>query len=271
MGAHDVIVRGIRSRDSRGCDSCASTGGGFGIGSSAYNVVLDRVSAQGAQDQALSIGGGAHDVTVQYSIFAGGTDKNLLLLVAYGAKRVSFHHNLLTEAYERLPQVKYSDSGTPATDTQIDLRNNLMWDWATMATTVWKGARANVVGNYYYDPEGGDTGSKRAIYFCNAKSVAPQCDGKNSALYARAYIAGNVSGNGSNYTDYLNHLGTESGPFPAVAVTTTDACTAAQQVLANAGVRPFDSIDQSYVGKVTLTQCSSTPMHAPANLRISGI
>ena len=50
-------------------------------------------------------------------------------------------------------------------------------------------------------------------YFCNAKSVEPQCDGNDPTLYARAYIAGNVSGHGAAYTDYLNELGTDA-PLP---------------------------------------------------------
>jgi Carbohydrate binding module (family 6) len=256
-GAHDIIVRSIRSRGSTGCDTCSTTGAGFGIGDSASNIVLDRVSVQGAQDQALSIGGGAHDITVQYSIFAEGGGNNLPLLIAGSAMRVSFHHNLVIKGYERMPQVK-----SQATDITSDLRNNLMWDWVTMAATVWKGARANIVGNYFYDPDASETSKKRAIYFCNAKSVSPQCDGKDPTMYARAYIAGNVSGHGSTYTDYLNRLGTESGPFSAAAVTTTDACTAAQQVRAQAGVRPLDTVDQSYIGKVKLTGCAS-PAPAP--------
>src|SRR5262245_49587074 len=46
-GAHDIIVRGIRSRNATGCDTCSSTGTGIGIGNDAYNVVIDQVSVQG--------------------------------------------------------------------------------------------------------------------------------------------------------------------------------------------------------------------------------
>jgi Carbohydrate binding module (family 6) len=265
LGAHDIIVRGIRSRASQGCDDCNTSGAGFSIGESAYNIVLDHVSAQGAQDQALGMGSYAHDITVQYSIFAeskSATGKNLPVLIGSSTQRVSFHHNLIVKGYERMPQVVYSSSGKQSPDTQIDLRNNLLWDWNSMATTVWKGARANIVGNYYYDPDAGENGKKRAIYFCTAKSVEPQCSGNDPALYARAYIAGNVSGHGPTYTDYLNRLSSESGPFPAAKVTTTDACTAAQQVRATAGVRPLDSVDQTYLNKITLVGCTapaSTP------------
>jgi hypothetical protein len=49
-GAHDVIVHGIRSREAQGCDSCATTGAGIGIGTGAYNVMIDQVSVAKAQD-----------------------------------------------------------------------------------------------------------------------------------------------------------------------------------------------------------------------------
>jgi pectate lyase len=260
MGAHDVIVRHLRSRDAQGCDSCDDTGAGFGISNKAYNVVLDHVSVQGAQDQALGMGKGAHDITVQYSIFAESKNAkgtNLPVLLS-GVSRVSLHHNLFIKGYERLPQVKWSDSGAQAADTTVDLRNNLMWDWNSMASTVWKGTRANVVGNYYHDPDAGENGKKRALYLCHARARSPQCDGKDPKLYARGYVAGNVSGHGASLSSYLNSLGTESGPFSAPAVSTSDACTAAKAVLGGAGAQPWDSIDQQYRSKVSLVGCAST-------------
>ena len=263
-GAHDVIVRGIRSRNASGCDSCASTGVGIGIGTDAYNVVLDRVSIQGFDDEAISVGRGAHDVTVQWSIFAEGKNAshNLPILIAgksssTGAhtRRVSFHHNLVVKGHQRMPHVALNTTGEQASELQMDMRNNVVWDWVSMGTQVWRGAKANVINNYYYDPNAWDNGKRRAIYFCHAKSVAPQCDGKDPTAYARAYIAGNVSGHGAAISTYLNSLGTESSPFPNAAVSTTDACTAAQQVVAKAGVRPLDSVDQQYLSTVTLVGC----------------
>jgi hypothetical protein len=264
QGAHDVIIRGLRLRGSIGCDTCDSSGAGLSITREAYNIVVDRVSVQGAQDQALSIGRGASDVTVQYSIFAeskSATGKNLPILIARGAKRISFHHNLVMKGYERMPYVQNSEDGRPATETQLDLRNNLMWDWGYAGTQVWKGARANIVGNYYHSPTSAEMGRRRAIYMCHAGSKPPQCDGTNPQWFARAYIADNVSGHGPDITAYLNSLGTESRPFPAPPIETTDACTAAQQVLANAGVRPLDAIDQQYIAQVSLAGC--TTMRSP--------
>ena len=266
-GAHDVIVRSIRSRNASGCDSCSSTGAGISIGTDAYNVVLDQVSIQGYDDEAISIGRGAHDVTVQWSIFAEGKNASHKLPILIAGKssstggqtrRVSFHHNLIVKGYERMPQVKVEDNGEQATDTQLDFRNNLIWDWGYAATQVWKGARANVVRNYYHDPGASDNSKKRAIYMCHANSKPPQCQTSDSRMYARAYINGNVSGHGPSISDYLNSLGTQSTAFSAPTVSTTDACTAAREVLAEAGVRPLDAVDLQYVGMVNLTSCVTT-------------
>jgi Carbohydrate binding module (family 6) len=261
VGAHDVIVRHVRSRASQGCDTCDATGAGIGIGHGAYNVVLDHVSVQGAQDQALAIGGQARDITVQWSLFArsqGAGGQNYPILVA-GAQRVSLHHNLFIDGYERLPQVMWSNSGARASDTTADVRHNLVWDWGSMATMIWKGARANVVGNYYDTPGASENQHKRAIFLCHAGSEPPQCDGADPALHARAYTAGNVSGQGPAISQYLNRLGTESGPFSAPSVGATDACTAARAVEANAGARPLDKIDQHYLGQVSVRGCKASP------------
>jgi pectate lyase len=259
VGAHDVIVRGIRSRESQGCDSCTSTGAGIGIGNGAYNVVIDRVSVAKAQDQAIQVGRGAHDVTIQWSIFAESKNPykntNLPILLNTGTKRISFHHNLVIKGYERMPQARYSESGVQASDTQLDMRNNLIWDWGYAATQVWKGSRANIVGNYFYDPGASDNDKKRAIYLCHAQSRAPGCQTSDPKLYARAYVSGNVSGHGPAISDYLNSLGTDSQAFPAATVSTTDACTAAQQVRAKAGVHPLDSVDSNYIDLVATTSC----------------
>jgi hypothetical protein len=80
-------------------------------------------------------------------------------------------NNLLVKAYERMPQVKWSDSGGQATDTQLDFRKNVVWVWVYAGSQVWKGTRANLVNNYYYDPDAGTSGKKRAIYFCEADST----------------------------------------------------------------------------------------------------
>ena len=221
-GAHDVIVRGLRVR--------GSPIDGIQIAYGAYNVVIDHVSVEGSGDENIEITGGSHDVTVSWSILAG-TGKNMLIKYNHPS-RITLHHNVFTEGLTRNPQVRIDDAGTPATDTTVDMRNNLIWDWGIgYGTLVWYGPRANIVNNYY-------SSSGDAI----------------TVSSARAYVRGNVSADKID----VNRQGNETSPFPAPLVDTQDACTAPNLVLANAGVRPLDSIDQQFLSRITIASCSAT-------------
>jgi subtilase family serine protease len=236
-GVHDVIVRGLRIRD--------SVGDGLRIAHGAYNIVVDHVSIQGSFDGNLDITE-SHDVTVQWSVLAEGGDVQKNMLIKYSPARVTLHHNIFVAAQQRNPQVKINDSGDAATDTTLDMRNNIVWDWLNgYGTYVWMGPRANVVANYYSSPDG-DAGEQ-------ADAIRVES--------ARAYVAGNVSGD--RLSRDVNSAGTETSPFPAPAVATQSACDGARAALAGAGVRPLDSVDQSYLGRITLTGCAAAPS-APA-------
>jgi hypothetical protein len=223
-------------------------------------VVVDHVSISGSQDQGFSVDKGAHDVTLQYSIVGdsynprGGT--RLPVLIAANTQHISLHHNLIHDGYERLPKVVYSNGSGQSPGTQVDMRNNILWDWSSYGTMLWGGTRANVVGNYYYDPNADAAGQKRAISTCSSNC-------SNSTLKAQSYIAGNASGAGAAVSNHLNSLGSTSKPFAAAGVTTTDACTGAVQVLANAGARR-GGLDQTYLGKIKLQGCSAGVIAASA-------
>jgi pectate lyase len=219
-GAHDVIVRGIRVRD--------SSIDGIQVAYGAFNVVLDGVSVSGSLDGDIDITD-SHDVTISWSIL-GANGKNML--IKYGSSRITLHHVAFVNSLTRNPQVAVDDEGSPATDLVADVRNNVVTGWGIgYGTLVWKGARANVVNNYY------------AI-----------SDDALTVTGARAYVSGNVSGDGVN----INEGGTEPQPFPSPAVTTQDACTAAWAVLAAAGVRPLDAVDQKLLDSVTIA-CAALP------------
>jgi len=224
-GAHDIIVRGLRIRDSK---ATASTDG-ITIAYGAYNIIVDHVSIEGSIDENIDISEGSHDVTVSWSILArpAGTEKNLL--IKYNPSRVTLHHNIFTKARQRNPQVRIDDAGTPATDTTLDMRNNIVWDWgAGYGTLVWYGPRANIVNNYY-------SSSNNAIRVTSA----------------RAYVQGNFSADQRE----INEVGNETSPFPAPSVDTQEACPAARLVLEKAGVRPLDSVDRDFVSGITIPSC----------------
>jgi hypothetical protein len=241
-GNHDIIVRGIRIREA-GNSSDGQATDGMHVVHGAYNVVIDHVSIYGSEDGNLDIGTGARDVTVSWSIFIkpAGTEKNML--IKYDPGRVTLHHNIFADAEQRNPQVRIDNAGTRATDTTLDMRNNIVWNWGIgYGTLVWYGPRANIVNNFYSNPTGSDND---AIRICQG-----ECDG-NPASAARAYVKGNFSGEGLN----LNNEGTEIVAFPAPVVDITDACTAAHQVLSKAGLRVRDSTEHQYLDAITLSGC----------------
>ena len=99
-GAHDVIVRGIRVRD--------SAIDGIQVAYGAYNVLIDRVSVAGSSDGNIDITE-SHDVTVSWSII-GNNKKSML--IKYNPARITLHHNVLVGSLERSPQVRIDDTET---------------------------------------------------------------------------------------------------------------------------------------------------------------
>jgi hypothetical protein len=232
-GAHDVIVRGIRVRN--------SPIDGIQIAYGAYNVVIDRVSVQGSGDGNLDITENAHDITVAWSIFAEPLSGKTML-IKYAPSRVSLHHNLFVRGLTRNPNASIDNASTPATDTTLDMRNNLVWDWSYgWGTNVHYGVRANVVANFYASPRSSKGDQRNALLV--------------DRTTARVHTSGNRSGDLATLD--LNTLGNEPTPFAAPPVDTEDACVAAGSVLANAGVRPLDAVDEQYLAKITLPPCAS--------------
>ncbi len=247
-GAHDVIVRGIRIRDA-GTKGDKEESDGINIIRGAYNVVIDHVSIQGSEDGNLDIGTDSRDVTVSWSILAEPRDHQKNMLIKYNPSRISLHHNIFVGAQQRNPQVAIDNAGTAATDTTLDMRNNLVWDWrGGYGTLIWYGARANIVNNFYSSPRSFPKNQKQALI------VGAKEDGKeNLTAVARVYASGNFSAD--KLDQDINSAGNEENPLPAAPVDTQDACTAAHTLLSAAGVRPLDSIDQKYLFAISLPVC----------------
>jgi len=223
--AHDIIVQRLRIRNSKG--------DGITIRDSAYNIVIAHVSIQGSSDGSIDITRNASDVTIQWSILAENVpDHNFLVLVDYQALRVTLHHNLLVRGQSRIPQSGWdpTQDSTPP-DTVTDIRNNLIWNFIDYGTLVREKSRANVVWNFYYSLT-----QPSAIRALQVKTGG------------KVYAKGNYSLNGANIDGRGNH----SQPFPAAPVDTTDACTAAQQVVASAGAWPRDATDQQHLSTIAL-------------------
>ncbi|MGH7931114.1 MAG: malectin domain-containing carbohydrate-binding protein, partial [Candidatus Binatia bacterium] len=169
------------------------------------------------------------------------------MLIMYDSpRRITLHHNLFIKAESRSPQVQTDGFGTPATDTTVDMRNNVIWDWrGGYGSRIRYGPRVNIINNFYA-ANGGD--ARDALIVC----PGPECDDSNPASAARVYAKGNISADGID----LDARGNQSAPFPSAPVETQDAKTGACEVLADAGVRPLDNLDQQYLSMVSLPWCS---------------
>ncbi|MFI5129779.1 MAG: hypothetical protein ACHQFX_07305 [Chitinophagales bacterium] len=240
---HHCILKGIRTIN----------GGNDGINvvDGAHDIMITNCSSSNNADGAIDIAG-ANNVTVQYCIMgpsASGGPGCMLIT----STNVSAHHNLMSPSKantpgERCPLVhcNYSPVGNP----NADIRNNIIWKFGRdggagsgYGSAIAYNATGNIINNYYYTA-GTSTN--------NATSTS---DGYGTGATGKAYMAGNVSANsGANPNGPSNHA-----VYPAAAVTTQDACTAAQLVLANAGPRPLNSSDQALINAVTLTVCSTPP------------
>jgi hypothetical protein len=240
-GAHDVIVRGLRVRN--------AAVDGIQVAYGAYNVIVDHVSVHGAGDGDIDITEDSHDVTVSWSILAEPASGKTML-IKYNPARVTLHHNLFVKGLTRNPNVAIDNTGTPAEATTLDMRNNVVFDWGIgWGTLLHNGARANVVANFFASPGSSPSVQQKALL------VTPWTP--RDPTGARVYATGNVSGDVLRRD--LNSLGTETSAFEAPLVETQEACVAALRVLAEAGVRPLDALDQQYLASVVLRPCPPPP------------
>jgi hypothetical protein len=65
-------------------------------------------------------------------------------------------------------------------------------------------------------------------------------------------VAGNLTNDG---VADINRSGTEITAFPAPPVRTVEACAAAHEVAAGAGVTPRDEVDRYYLSALSLPPC----------------
>ena len=235
FGSHDIIVQCIRLRD--------SGGDGMTIAEGAYNIVVDRVSCANAGDGCIDIGAwngkGTHDVTVQRSILSQ-PQKNMLIKYK-PVHRISIHHNLFEGSSDRSPRISYDTGGSISPEIIADLRNNVIANWhGGLGTNVERGAKANIVGNYFTNPDASTSNQQQGIVVYNDGSAA--------------YIEGNLSGDVPNIDNSPFIDGRkETVPFAYEPITEQDACSAAHLVLQQAGHPIRDAIDTEIVARVSIS------------------
>lgn len=213
---HDVIVRHFCVRvGSAGGSSPPSKRDAFDI-RDAHDVIIDHCSFSWSLDEVFDMTEmrppvDARNITLQWSIIGeplyvwdGGkegstTEHGFGLLVGGGGggvTNVSMHHNLLTQAHQRSPNI---ESGATA-----DFVNNYVFNWGLRATLITTGSNdgkhhyygplfVNVINNIYKAGPGAGDGSNldgRIVVGQKRISSSPPIND------SRVYIHGNVDGDG---------------------------------------------------------------------------
>jgi pectate lyase len=266
-GAHDVIVRGLRVRGPATRETNVKTSNDcVSISHGAYNVLIDHVWVSGCTDGAIDIVGNAsnladpptRDITVQWSVLA---DTRKMMLIKYGTTRISLHHNLFVRGLVRHPFITRQRLSADD-DVTLDIRNNVVWDWAGgTGTSVGCGVRANIIANVYGNPLAAARDQRQALNVCRESGVKPcrSCAESRRAPGAYVYTAGNVSLDGVD----VDRVGTIQEPLEAAPVDTISACAAAHRVLQAAQARALDAAERRSLASVRLASCAVTPdLHA---------
>jgi hypothetical protein len=170
ISGNNVILRYLRIRMGdryQNLGMVDGSGNGDALGSLGYkNIIIDHCSVSWSSDEALTIYRG-DSTTIQWSMIteplnysyhfeAGGSDYQEHGYVGiWGARRASFHHNVLAHAKGRLPRFAGSSTYSPGTAGQenVNFYNNLVYNWQSYSTNGGEGGNYNLLNNYYkYGP-----------------------------------------------------------------------------------------------------------------------
>lgn len=229
-------------------------GDGINMIDGAHDITVTNCTSWGNRDGNIDVAGDnlglTKNVTVQWCILGGGAANNSsysgCMLIT--GQNVTDHHNLFVPATvggvgERcaLVHCNYSPVGNP----NADIINTLVWKFGRDNGTgsgfgidIAYGATGNAVNNYVYTTGGS-----------NSNGVTTSAYGEPSG---KLFASGNVSGNSGTNANAKSNSTTK---YPAPAVTTQDACTAARLVLAKAGPAGQNSVDKAFKANINLPGC----------------
>ncbi|MDR0988823.1 MAG: hypothetical protein LBM06_05115 [Prevotellaceae bacterium] len=279
VSADNIIVRFIRFR-------VGPEGGGepdgFG-GSGRGNIMVDHCTISWSVDEGCTIYGN-ENTTVQWclvseSLRTSGHHKGKHGYGAiFGGARASYHHNLLAHHESRTPRLG------PHVSTQtrewVDMRNNVIYNWAGGGCYGGEGMQVNIINNYYKPgpatPKGEPISYRIAGIGVRTTQYTHRADGRPNAwapmehVWGKFYVDGNTvegspevtkdnwtkgiygqiakdAGDGT-YTEKTRKEMRLNAPLEADVVTTHTAEKAYELVLQYAGCSKMrDAIDERIV------------------------
>jgi len=241
VSANEVIIRYLRVRlgDESGGESDAMSG--FTNATTGYknHIIVDHCSASWSQDETLSYYGNDY-VTVQWCIISESLYNSSHPKGAHGyggiwggVDHTSFHHNLLAHHSSRNPRL--SGTGTTTACYNVDLHNNVIYNWGFNSAYGGEASTANFVNNYYKPGPATKSGVRSRIY---------QPSDTLGLWYIQGnYVEGNLTVSNDNWAGGVNPSIPPKDiksikatvPFPALPTTTHTPQQAFDLILQYAG------------------------------------
>lgn len=293
ISANNVIIRFLRFR--LGNRNVAyHEGDGLG-GMDKQNIIVDHCSVSWSVDECLSVYG-SKNITVQWclvsqSLVNSGHSKGAHGYGGnWGGSGASYHHNLLAHHVSRTPRLG-PRPGTQ-TDERMDMRNNVIYNWAGEGCYGGEGMNVNIVNNYYQPGPGTATRSTtiqqriasigiRTSSYTHHDTSSPNQWDKMWHVWGKFFVDGNVNTKFSEvtndnwtygiynqidnskvdgtYNDQVKQDMHLNSPIPFVITTTHTAEKAYEKVLLYAGASLHrDALDELIVSDTRLGVASVT-------------
>lgn len=201
LSADNVIVRYLRFRV--GNESGMEPDGLSG--SEHRNIIVDHCTISWSVDETCSIYGNKY-ATVQWCLIseslrmAGHSKGAHGYGGIVGGTYMSFHHNLMAHHESRVPRLG------PHRMTQeheyVDMRNNVLYNWAGQGCYGGEGMLVNIVNNYYKPgpatPKNGPVSYRiasvgvRTTDYCHRPDGSPNSWAPMEHVWGKFYVDGNV-------------------------------------------------------------------------------
>ncbi len=262
ISGNNVILRYLRIRMGdryQNLGMVDGSGNGDALGSLGYkNLIIDHCSVGWSSDESLTIYRGdsttiqwcliSEPLNYSYHFEAGGSDYQEHGYVGiWGARKASFHHNVLAHAKGRLPRFAGSSTYPPGTAGQenANFYNNVIYDWVSYSTNGGEGGNYNIMNNYYKYGPNTSTGNNGSV---PVRSMIMNPSQGGGLPFPKIYADGNyvdgypnvtsrnwlgIAMSGGNYNDTIQSK--VLAPHDISPYTLESATDAYQSVLANAG------------------------------------
>ena len=311
IACKNVVIRYLRFRlgnEALKTNPSAHEGDGLG-GMDLENIIIDHCSVSWSIDECLSVYG-SKNLTVQWCIVSQSLNNAGHSKGAHGyggnwgGSGASYHHNLLAHHNSRTPRLG-PRPGTQ-TDERMDMRNNVIYNWAGNGCYGGEGMNVNIVNNYYKPGPATNTrsetiqqriaavGIRTTDYTNHGTSDANQWD-VMWHVWGKYYVDGNVNSKHDKVTNdnwaygMYNQIGDNDNtytkttrdtirldkPIAFVSTTTHTAEQTYERVLAYAGASLHrDAVDELIVadtrngeGTYTGSGCSKGLINSQDDLK----